>query len=111
MKIRLLPEAERDLEIGADFYESQRPGLGSYFNGCLTRTSNHCGSMLASMKPIVVSIVPFQSVSRFRYTTFCPTLTSTSTLFSTQGKIPRPLTSSWIRREPSDEPICSKGVS
>lgn len=28
MKIRLLPEAERDLEIGADFYESQRVGLG-----------------------------------------------------------------------------------
>ena len=24
MKIRLLPEAERDLEIGADFYESQK---------------------------------------------------------------------------------------
>jgi plasmid stabilization system protein ParE len=36
MRIRLLPEAVRDLEIGADFYESQRPGLGSYFNDCLT---------------------------------------------------------------------------
>lgn len=24
MRLRLLPEAERDLEIGADFYESQR---------------------------------------------------------------------------------------
>jgi plasmid stabilization system protein ParE len=36
VKIRLLPEAERDLEIGADFYESQRPGLGSFFNDCLT---------------------------------------------------------------------------
>jgi plasmid stabilization system protein ParE len=35
MKIRLLPEAERDLEVGADFYESQRPGLGVYFNDCL----------------------------------------------------------------------------
>ena len=35
MKIRLLPEAERDLEIGADFYESQQPGLGIYFNDCL----------------------------------------------------------------------------
>jgi plasmid stabilization system protein ParE len=35
MKLRLLPEAERDLEIGADFYESQRPGLGVYFNDCL----------------------------------------------------------------------------
>jgi hypothetical protein len=35
MKIRLLPGAERDLEIGADFYESQQPGLGSYFNDCL----------------------------------------------------------------------------
>ena len=32
MKIRLLPEAERDLEIAADFYESQQSGLGSYFN-------------------------------------------------------------------------------
>lgn len=35
MKIRILPEAERDLEIGADFYESQRERLGLYFNDCL----------------------------------------------------------------------------
>lgn len=36
MKLRLLPAAERDLEVGADFYESQRSGLGIYFNDCLT---------------------------------------------------------------------------
>ena len=36
MNIRILPEAERDLEIGADFYESQRSGLGRYFNDCLS---------------------------------------------------------------------------
>lgn len=36
MKIRILPEAERDLEMGADFYESQRGGLGRYFNDCLS---------------------------------------------------------------------------
>ena len=36
MKLRLLPEAELDLEIGAGFYESQTPGLGTYFNDCLT---------------------------------------------------------------------------
>lgn len=35
MKIRILPEAERDLELGGDFYESQREGLGRYFNDCL----------------------------------------------------------------------------
>ena len=35
MKLRLLPEAERDLGIGADFYESQNTGLGTYFNDCL----------------------------------------------------------------------------
>ena len=35
MKIRILPAAERDLEIGADFYESQRSRLGLYFNDCL----------------------------------------------------------------------------
>lgn len=35
MRIRLLPEAERELEIGADFYESQRAGLGEYVNHCL----------------------------------------------------------------------------
>jgi len=35
MKIRILPEAEHDLELGADFYESQREGLGRYFNGSL----------------------------------------------------------------------------
>ena len=28
MNIRILPEAERDLELGADYYESQRAGLG-----------------------------------------------------------------------------------
>lgn len=31
MRIRILPEAERDLDLGADFYESQSPGAGSYF--------------------------------------------------------------------------------
>jgi plasmid stabilization system protein ParE len=35
MNIRILPEAEHDLELGADFYESQRDGLGRYFNECL----------------------------------------------------------------------------
>ena len=35
MRIRLLPEAERDIEFGADFYESQSPGLGTYFNDCI----------------------------------------------------------------------------
>ena len=32
MIIRILPEAEHDLEIGADFYESQGNGLGRYFS-------------------------------------------------------------------------------
>ena len=36
MRIRLLPEAERDLEIGADFYESQRAGFGVYFHDRLS---------------------------------------------------------------------------
>jgi hypothetical protein len=36
MKMRPLPEAERDLEIAADYDESQRSGLGFYFNDCLT---------------------------------------------------------------------------
>ncbi len=31
MKIRILPETERDLDIGAEFYESQQPGAGSHF--------------------------------------------------------------------------------
>ena len=35
MKIRILPEASRDLELGADFYESQNRGLGRYFNDSL----------------------------------------------------------------------------
>lgn len=36
MRIRLLPEAERDLANGADFYESQKAGLGIYFHDCLS---------------------------------------------------------------------------
>ena len=35
MIIRILPEAERDLGLRADFYGFQRPGLGQYFNDCL----------------------------------------------------------------------------
>jgi len=35
MKIRILPEASRDLELGGDFYESRSPGLGRYFNNCM----------------------------------------------------------------------------
>ena len=31
MRIRILDEAEWDLEDGRQFYEKQRPGLGSYF--------------------------------------------------------------------------------
>ena len=31
MRIRILAAAERDLEEGYRFYESQSPGLGSYF--------------------------------------------------------------------------------
>jgi hypothetical protein len=31
MKIRILSPAERDLEEGCRFYDSQSPGLGSYF--------------------------------------------------------------------------------
>lgn len=35
MKIRILPEAERDLEFGADFCKSQSQRLGRYFIGSL----------------------------------------------------------------------------
>jgi hypothetical protein len=31
MKIRILPEAERDLDLGAHFYESHAPGAGGGF--------------------------------------------------------------------------------
>ena len=31
MRIRILPNAETDLELGADFYESQSTGLGGHF--------------------------------------------------------------------------------
>jgi plasmid stabilization system protein ParE len=31
MRIRILPEAERDLDLGAGFYESQSPGAGTSF--------------------------------------------------------------------------------
>lgn len=86
MKIRLLPEAERDLEIAADFYESQRSGLGSFFNDCLTADIESLKIYAGSMKPTVASSDPFRSVSRSRYTTCLPTIVSTSTRFSTQGK-------------------------
>jgi len=36
VRLRLLPAAEQDLANGADFYESQKTGLGIYFNQCLS---------------------------------------------------------------------------
>lgn len=35
MKIRVLPNAKADLEMGSDFYEAQQLGLGDYFMSCL----------------------------------------------------------------------------
>ncbi len=37
MIVRLPPYAEADMEEGAEFYERQSSGLGSYFNECLSR--------------------------------------------------------------------------
>ena len=31
MNILVQPEAEQDISVAADFYESQSPGLGNYF--------------------------------------------------------------------------------
>ncbi|MCA9195445.1 MAG: hypothetical protein KDB03_26925 [Planctomycetales bacterium] len=53
MRIRLLPEAERDIELGADFYESQSPGLGTYFNDCIAPISTRLRLMAASTNNIV----------------------------------------------------------
>jgi len=36
VKIRILSPAEDDLEEGSRFYDSQSPGLGSYFLDCLS---------------------------------------------------------------------------
>jgi hypothetical protein len=57
MKLRLLPEAELDLEIGADFYESQNAGLGAYFNDCLASDIESPDCMRAFTRSTVVSIV------------------------------------------------------
>ena len=35
MRIRILPNAKVDLEIGSDFYEAQQVGLGDYYMSCL----------------------------------------------------------------------------
>ena len=35
MRVRILSTSEEDLEEGYRFYESQSPGLGSYFLGSL----------------------------------------------------------------------------
>lgn len=47
MRIRILPEAERDLDLAAEFYEVQSPGAGGYFiRGLLQdidRLSEHGG--------------------------------------------------------------------
>ena len=89
MKIRLLPEAEKDLEIAADFYESQRSGLGSHFNDCLTADIESLRIYAVIHETYRASIAPFQNDSRFRSTTVWQTIASTSTLFSTQGKTPK----------------------
>jgi hypothetical protein len=64
MKLRLLLEAERDLEIGADFYESQNTGLGTYFNDCLASDIESLNCTLASTKSTEVSFVHCRNDSR-----------------------------------------------
>ena len=71
MKIRILPVAERDLEIGADFYESQRSGLGLYFNDCLmTDIDSLC--LQASMKGSLAFTAAFPNDFRLRSITTRP---------------------------------------
>ncbi|MFM8215543.1 MAG: hypothetical protein ACKN82_12970, partial [Pirellula sp.] len=89
MKIRLLPEAERDLEIGADFYESQRPGLGSYFNDCLTADIESLRIYAGIHETYRGFHRSLAKRFRFQYPTCSTVISSTSTLFSMHGKIPK----------------------
>ena len=56
-----MPEAERDLELGADFYESQSPGLGAYLTESLTSDIDELALFGGLMRNPVVSIVHFRS--------------------------------------------------
>jgi hypothetical protein len=89
MKIRLLPEAERDLEIAADFYESQQSGLGSYFNDCLTADIESLRIYAGIHETYRGFQRSLSKRSRFRFTTRWPTIASISTLFSTRGRPPK----------------------
>ena len=52
MRIRILNEAEKDLEEGYRFYESQSPGLGSYFLDSLYSDIDSL-SYFAGIHPVV----------------------------------------------------------
>lgn len=59
MRIRILPEAERDLDLGADFYEAQSPGAGASFirgllddiDGLLKRGGVFLGAIMLEQQP------------------------------------------------------------
>ena len=89
MKIRLRLRPKKILRSLLIFMNHNVLDLVLISMTALPQTLNLCGSMQASMKPIVASIAPFQSDSRFRSTTVWQTIASTSTLFSTQGKTPK----------------------
>jgi len=52
MRIRILNEAEKDLEEGYRFYESQSPGVGSYFLDSLYSDIDSL-SYFAGIHPVV----------------------------------------------------------
>ena len=92
MKLRLLPEAEWDLEIGTDFYESQREGLGAYFNDCLASDIESLKLYGGIMNNTVDSFDRFQSAFHLEFTINLPMTVSTFTPYSIAGKTLQRLT-------------------
>lgn len=93
MKIRILSPAEEDLEEGYLFYDSQSPGLGSYFLNCLYSDIDSL-TYFGGIHPVVFGHHRLLS-KRFPFAVYYRVIEDTAVVFAVLDCRRNP---SWVRK-------------
>ena len=72
MKIRILDEAISDLRLGAQFYEDQSAGLGTYFLDTLFSDIESLAQQCADLRFLVISHLHIVNNPENRWYSFVP---------------------------------------
>ena len=92
MKVRILSPAESDLEEGYRFYDSQSPGVGSYFLDCLYSDIDSL-AYFGGIHPVVFGFHRLLS-KRFPFAAYYRVIDDTAVIFAVLDCRRDP---SWIR--------------